>query len=120
MTDQKYERARRRVKEKREFYQHLSSYLTVIGGLFLLNVFTSPGGHLWFIYPALGWGIGLASHYFKVFGLGQYGSDSWEEREMEKELRRLNAGQEEEDYLDLPELKREEQPRKKWDDEDLV
>jgi len=39
---------------------------------------------------------------------------------MEKELRRLDAGQEDEDYLDLPELEREQKQKKKWDDEDLV
>lgn len=120
MDDNRYEQARRRVEEKKGFYKHLGTYVIVITFLFLLNVFSSAG-HLWFVYPALGWGIGLVSHYFRVFGLpGMGGSEEeWERREMERELRRLDAGDAEEDHLDLPELEKKEE-RKKWDDEDLV
>jgi hypothetical protein len=121
MEDYKYEQARKRVEKKKGFYQHLGSYVSVIGFLFILNMITSPA-HFWFIYPALGWGVGLASHYFSVFGLpgGGSGSDEWEQREMEKELRRLNSGKAEEEHLDLPELEQEKAPGKKWSDEDLV
>jgi hypothetical protein len=121
MDQSQYERARKRVEKKKGFYQHLSSYVLVIGFLFLINIFTSPA-YFWFIFPALGWGIGLGSHYFKVFGFPGMGGneEEWERREMEKELRRLDAGQEDEDYLDLPELEQEQKQKKKWDDEDLV
>lgn len=119
MDNNRYEQARRRVEEKKGFYKHLGTYVIVITFFFLINIFTS--GYLWFIFPALGWGIGLVSHYFRVFGLpGMGGSEEeWEQREMERELRRLDAGDSEEDYLDLPELEKKKE-RKKWDDEDLV
>jgi hypothetical protein len=39
---------------------HLSSYVVVIGGLTLLDVATGPGW--WVQWPAIGWGIGVASH----------------------------------------------------------
>ncbi len=41
------------------FLKHLSSYVIVIGGLALLNWLTSPGAW-WVVWPAVGWGIGLA------------------------------------------------------------
>jgi hypothetical protein len=120
MDDYQYEEARRRVEDKKGFYKHLGTYVIVITFLFLLNVLSSSG-HFWFIYPALGWGVGLVSHYFRVFGLpGMGGSEEeWERREVEKELRRLDDGNSEEDHLDLPQLEQKKE-RKKWDDEDLV
>ena len=47
---------------------------------------------------------------------------NWEHQEMEKELRKLDRGrksmEEEDDYLELPELEKEKQ--RSWKDEDLV
>jgi hypothetical protein len=60
------EEARKRVKKIRGFYRHLLSYVFVNQGLFALNLFTSPGAW-WFIFPAIGWDIGLASHAASVF-----------------------------------------------------
>ncbi|WP_282782992.1 2TM domain-containing protein [Phaeodactylibacter xiamenensis] len=119
MENNSYERARKRVKEKKKFYEHLGSFLIVNIFLFLLNIFTSPS-HFWFIYPLLGWGVGLMSHYYQVFGFpGMRGETAdWEQREMEKELRRLDSGYHDEDHLELKEL--DKKPQKKWRDEDLV
>ena len=64
-----YQRAKKRVKKLRGFYEHLFVYLVVNTGLFLLNILTSPG-HYWFIWPLLGWGIGLAMNAVAVFGRG--------------------------------------------------
>lgn len=120
------EKARKRVKEQKEFYGHLASY--VICGVFFiaLNLITSPS-HPWFMYFMLGWGIGLATHYFKVFGVpgSGLGSHDWEEKAIEREMRRLGGGgkNEQEDYLDLKELSREgkaSSSKKAWDDQDLV
>ncbi len=92
----------------------------------VLNLVTSPGS-LWAIYPILGWGIGIASHYYKA-----YVAPRQEDREMETELRKLQKrkrrlsaeGSREEDYLDLEELPplKEKLPQKdsKWNDGDLV
>ena len=59
-------RARRRARAEVGFYAHLMSYLGVIGFLALLNVLTAR--YPWFLWPALGWGLGLFSHYMAVFG----------------------------------------------------
>jgi signal transduction histidine kinase len=59
-------RARRRAAAEVSFYGHLMSYLGVMGFLALINLFTS--WYPWFLWPALGWGIGLFSHWMAVFG----------------------------------------------------
>lgn len=88
-TEQEYARAKKRVKAKKAFYQHLMSYAIVNLFLFALNIITSPS-HYWFIYPMLGWGIGLAFHYVDVFGIPGFDilSKEWEDRELERELER--------------------------------
>lgn len=47
----------------RKFTDHASSYIIVIGALFLFNLLVSPD-FLWALFPAFGWGIGLVSHFF--------------------------------------------------------
>ncbi len=85
-----YRKARRRVREKKSFYTNLTSYVAVMAFLIALNLLTSPT-HWWFIYPMLGWGLGLAMHYFKVFGWPgvAFQSPEWEQREIERELARM-------------------------------
>lgn len=75
-----YRKASRRVKDLKEFYGNLTSYCIIIPFLAILNIVTAPG-YLWFLWPALGWGIGIAFHAISVFGIGK----SWEERKI-KEL----------------------------------
>jgi len=48
-----------------EFRQHLNSYAIVMTFLLLINLFTGLDD-IWVIYPALGWGIGIAFHFFSV------------------------------------------------------
>ncbi|MEX2381022.1 MAG: 2TM domain-containing protein [Opitutales bacterium] len=55
-------RARRRIAA---FRLHLSTYLFVMSGLFLINLLM-PGGW-WFHWPLLGWGLGLAFHARSAF-----------------------------------------------------
>jgi hypothetical protein len=85
-----YERAKKRVEELKSFYSHLFVYLAVNAGLFLLNIITSPR-HLWFYWPLIGWGIGLAIHGLSVFGTQNLLGKDWEEKKikeiMEKEKR---------------------------------
>ena len=53
----------------RKFRSNFASYVSVNGGLLLLNVVTgieSP----WFLLPAIGWGIGIASLYGKLWATG--------------------------------------------------
>lgn len=59
-------RARRRAAAEAAFYTHLMSYLGVMAFLALTNLMTTS--YPWFVWPALGWGIGLFAHYMAVFG----------------------------------------------------
>lgn len=59
--------ARAQARKEREFYAHLAKFLVVMAGLIALNLVTSPS-YLWFFWPLLGWGFGLAKHGAHVFG----------------------------------------------------
>jgi hypothetical protein len=62
-----YERARKRATQEAGFYLHLMWYGIIIGFLLILNLVVSPSLD-WWIFPALGWGVGLASHFGAVYG----------------------------------------------------
>ncbi len=53
----------------RKFRANFASYVSVCGGLLLLNVVTGIDSP-WFLFPAIGWGIGLASQYGKLWSAG--------------------------------------------------
>ncbi|SIS92361.1 Histidine kinase [Chryseobacterium ureilyticum] len=72
-----YKKAQKRVKELKDFYMNLISYCIVIPFLIFINLFTRSSFH-WFWFPVFGWGIGLASHAFQVFGVGE----SWQEKKI--------------------------------------
>lgn len=105
-------------EERRGFYHHLGSFVMV--GLLLMMTNIASGGGPWFLYPMMGWGIGLAAHASKVF----FGGNRWEERQIDREMRRLEEKPKKEDQLELRELDREEQrkkqPEKLYREDDLV
>lgn len=100
----KYQNAKKRVHKLKGFYSHLASYLVMSIFFVLLNMF-SDSGHFWAIYPILGWGIGVAFHAFSVFGFFGTGPD-WEERQMRREIARLDRMESENNFGDL-----KDQPR---------
>ncbi|HHQ4799347.1 2TM domain-containing protein [Aeromonas veronii] len=69
------------------FYHHVASYLLVIGGLFVINYLSNPG-YIWAWWPALGWGLGLASHAIRIFEPFKLFGPEWERRQIEKRLGR--------------------------------
>ena len=74
-----YEKAYKRVEELKGFYGNLISYCIFIPFLFFVNWKTSTA-YWWAFWPMLGWGIGVVSHAFKVFGIGR----EWEEKQIRK------------------------------------
>jgi hypothetical protein len=50
----------------RAFANHAFSYLVVIGFLLAVNVLTSTA-YLWFVWPALAWGVAIAFHARAAF-----------------------------------------------------
>lgn len=130
-----YERARKKVKQRKGFYSHLFSYIIVIGFLFFINIMT--GGFPWFLFPAAGWGMGLAFHGLATFDIPGFSKD-WEQRKIREEMIRMEEEEEairwqirdqlkrdprmelppaELDEMDLEHLK---EVQKKYRDEDLV
>lgn len=75
------------VRRVKRFYIHLLQYAVVIGALALINLVTHPA-RLWFVWPALAWGIGLLSHAASVFEFIPFFGADWEKREVEKRLGR--------------------------------
>ncbi|KOS08114.1 histidine kinase [Flavobacterium akiainvivens] len=78
-----YYKAQKKVEEIKGFYGNLFSYIVVITGLAILNMLTSPS-HWWFLYPALGWGIGVALHGMAVFNYMPFLGSDWEERKLKQ------------------------------------
>jgi len=125
-SNEEISKAQKRVKAKKHFYKHLTSYVIISLFLFALNMFTSP--HYWWSgFPLLGWGMGLAFHYVDVLGIPVFGilNREWEDRQLETELRNMKqeelqqkpkrlTGKNNEDDLQLKEL------RKNYDESELV
>ncbi|WP_338847868.1 2TM domain-containing protein [Massilia sp. W12] len=87
-NDPEYALAARRVARKLEFYGHLMIYILINSFLIWINLSTTPQ-HLWFIWPVLGWGIGLFCHGVKTFFLGS--NTGLHQRMMARELQRLQG-----------------------------
>ena len=70
LTPQEIERmARKRAAAKLGWYVHALVYLVVNGAMFMASVY-GLRQRPWTIYPAMGWGLGLALHGIAVFVLG--------------------------------------------------
>ncbi|SHM57752.1 2TM domain-containing protein [Flavobacterium chilense] len=82
---ERYYKAQKKVKEIREFYEHLTVYLLVNPIVIVVNIMTSPG-YLWFIWCLMGWGIGLILHGLTVFNLPPFFDKDWEERKIREIL----------------------------------
>lgn len=126
MTESQYREARKRVKKKKDFYEHLTTFVVMSVFFFLLNMVTAPGSW-WFYWPILGWGFGVVFHYLDTFGVPGVGtlSKEWEERAIQEEVRRLEGhnsptrpGYDEYEELELRDL--DPQERKNWSEDDLV
>lgn len=108
-------------REKVKFYKHLTAFI-IVNTVFSLITFFDGQGFEWFNVMGF-WGIGLAFHYVKAFGIpfmNGKGSKAWEMEMLGKNEEELL----EETPLDLnqrPEL-REKQAQKQdtWSDNDLV
>ncbi len=76
--------ARRRVKAKIGLYIHATVYVAVNTFLALVQSQTTPSYH-WALWPAAGWGLGLAIHAAVVL----LASSGMRERMEANELRKL-------------------------------
>ena len=122
MESKKYEEAKKRVKKKKEFREHLQSFIVVnaimLGMGWMFGFFNAWQTVIFF------WGIGLVFHYVEVYGIPGMGNDEeWEQKELEKELRNLDRkpnqdAEADDEFLDLDAPRPVE--RKNYNEEDLV
>ena len=75
------------VQNEKAFYGHLISYGSVMALLFTINLITGPE-YIWAKWPAMGWGLGLFIHGFRVFSKFRIFGAEWEKRQVEKRLGR--------------------------------
>jgi len=89
MTEEEiFIRANKKVKAKKGFFVHFGVFCATVLFLFTINFLTSPK-FWWFLFPTLGWGIGIVAHYIGVFGISDPSVEDWENKELEKEMRKI-------------------------------
>jgi hypothetical protein len=79
------EREARRILRRRAFWVHAAIYVATNVALFIVWALVG-GGFPWFLFPILGWGIGLAAHGAVAFLLA-----SPQDLVLEREQRRLSS-----------------------------
>lgn len=89
LEEQKYIRAKKRVKAIKGFYVHLTVYILVNIFLIMTRLFSESSGFenlwQWQTYnTAIFWGIGIVFHAFNVFGMGFLLGSDWEERKIKE------------------------------------
>jgi uncharacterized membrane protein len=81
IEENKYYNAKKRVEKMKEFYGNLTAYIAVNTFLIIVN-YNTGWNHKWFIYPMLGWGIGVLFHYFNAFGRYPFLGKNWENKKI--------------------------------------
>ena len=92
VSEERYLKAQKRVEDLKGFYGNLTSYVLVNIGLVILNLVTSPN-ELWFIYPLLGWGLGVALHAMSVFNYMPFLNRDWEEQKIRELMNKEKSDQ---------------------------
>ncbi len=80
------EREARQILKRRAFYLHLSIYVAV--QLMLIAIWALAGGGFpWFLFPLMGWGIGVVAHGATAFLLAHP-----DDIVLQREQKRLSKG----------------------------
>jgi 2TM domain len=89
-TDAALEEARRHVRRKRIFYMVLAIWIALSLMWFAIDM-TDDSSSVWFYWPMLGTGIGVAITGIVLLGIGGLFGTDWERREIDKYLRRTEG-----------------------------
>jgi two-component system, LytTR family, sensor kinase len=87
VVDDALEEARRHVRRKRIFYSVLGIWLALSLMWFLIDL-SDDSSSYWFYWPMLGTGIAVAITGIVLLGVGGLFGAEWEQREVDKYLRR--------------------------------
>ena len=85
-----YELAKKRVEDKKGFFNHLTVYVLVNIVLIIVWAFPSGRGFPWFLFPLCGWGIGVVFHFLGVFVFSR--TSDRERKAIEKEAEKIRRG----------------------------
>ena len=80
-SESAYYKAQKRVEDIKGFYGNLWSFVLISIGLAILNLVTYPQ-YWWFLYPVVGWGIGVVIHWMQVFNYLPFLGHDWEEKKI--------------------------------------
>lgn len=81
-----YKKAAKRVKDIKDFYEHLQAYIFVNLILLIINLVTYSE-FLWVAYTAVFWGIGILFHAAGVYIFdGRFFGADWEEKKIQEIL----------------------------------
>jgi len=79
-SNDKFERAKKKVAKLRDFYGHLMIYLIFVVVFIWLNM--RSGGFPWAIFPIAGWGFGILGHAAETFDYHIFFGKDWENRKI--------------------------------------
>ncbi|HEX8562913.1 MAG TPA: 2TM domain-containing protein [Flavobacterium sp.] len=91
MESDKLSKLHKKVEEIKGFYGNFAAYVLVITGLAIVNLITSAE-HLWFLYPAIGWGIGVLVHWMAVYNKVPFLGKEWEEKKIRELMEKERSG----------------------------
>jgi|GEM_PF-713034 hypothetical protein len=122
MSQDLYEKAKERVKNKKEFRKEFSSFLQWTAILLLINVFVTRG-YFWSFWVIGFWGIAILKKAYDVYG-SPFDNPDWEKKEIEKEMKRLkNLDQKSQSDFPDKKPKSKEAPSEspnQWDEDEFV
>jgi 2TM domain len=87
VSNEALEDARRHVRRKRIFYTVLAVWIALSLMWFAIDM-ADDSSSLWFYWPMLGTGIGVAITGIVLLGIGGVFGTDWERREIDRYLRR--------------------------------
>jgi sensor histidine kinase YesM len=82
LEEKRYQKAKEQVEAIKGFYGNVISYCVVLPVLAIVNYYTTS--FPWVLFPAVGWGFGVAIHGMEVFGYNPLLGKNWEERKIQK------------------------------------
>ncbi len=119
MEDHIYNKAKKKVQRKKNLFKDITGWVSTSIFLFFINLFFTPG-FLWCLFPIGFYGLSILITYVDL--ISERFDDDWEEKELEREYRKLLKKQEGSE-LPIDALYDLDQMKKvipKWNEKDLV
>lgn len=82
----RYERARKKVRELKKFYGHVAVYLVVNAFLHIIDFL--DGADYWAFWPLLGWGVLVLLQGANVYQVLPFNRPEWEEKKIREYMER--------------------------------